>query len=179
VVGADGEVRERGGPVVDPPELPPLWRRRGRPAEERGAPRLQAAHEASPRRELRELITRAMGLLSRRRGGQPSSALPGPRLGAASAAGPGSQKPLPDAGGRRPGRPEIVDIGGGSTRLGVSARGGGHRGSRIAGRDNGRGLRRVGARIAGADARWGRTRTRGGRRQNHGARIVNVYGTVS
>jgi hypothetical protein len=39
----------------------------------------------------------------------------------------------------------------------------------------GRGLQ---ARIAGADARWGRTRTRGGRRQNRGAWIVNVYGTV-
>jgi hypothetical protein len=45
---------------------------------------------------------------------------------------------------------------------------GGHRGLRIAGRDSGRGLRRQGAqiagadaRIAGADARWGRTRTRG------------------
>jgi hypothetical protein len=86
------------------------------------------------------------------------------RRGAASAAGPGSQKPSPDGGGRRCGRPEIVDIGGGSARLGVSARGGGHRGSRIAGRDSGRGLRRVGARIAGTDARWGRTRTRGGRR---------------
>jgi hypothetical protein len=47
VVGADGEVREWGGPVRDPPELPPLRRRRGRPAEERDAPRLQAAHEAS------------------------------------------------------------------------------------------------------------------------------------
>jgi hypothetical protein len=54
VAAADGEVRERGGPVVEPPELPPLRRRRGRPAEERGAPRLQAAHEASPRGELRE-----------------------------------------------------------------------------------------------------------------------------
>jgi hypothetical protein len=31
---------------------------------------------------------------------------------------------------------------------------------------------------SGADARWGRTRTRGGRRQNRGARIVNVYDTV-
>jgi hypothetical protein len=30
------------------------------------------------------------------------------------------------------------------------------------GRDSGRGLRRVGARIAGTDVRWGRTRTRGG-----------------
>jgi hypothetical protein len=47
VVGADGEVREQSGSVVDPPELPPLRRRRGRPSEERGAPRLQAAHEAS------------------------------------------------------------------------------------------------------------------------------------
>jgi hypothetical protein len=94
-------------------------------------------------------------------GGQPSSAPPGPwlgaapppgpGLGAASAAGPGSQKPSPDAGGRRPGRPEIVDIGGGSARLSFCAWG---RASGIAASQDGT----VGEGCVG----WGQTRTRGG-----------------